>query len=125
SSIQIFSGAPSGRHPAACTTLPRVKTPASLLSRRRAFFFQAEDGIRDRNVTGVQTCALPILGRRLATESAELGADDGKVLCGNLGESRHLGETRSGEEAPSGAVDDSHLDDVVDRASGRDRVRSA
>src|SRR5699024_6852265 len=24
------------------------------------FFFQAEDGIRDRNVTGVQTCALPI-----------------------------------------------------------------
>src|SRR5699024_11463101 len=25
-----------------------------------AFFFQAEDGIRDRNVTGVQTCALPI-----------------------------------------------------------------
>src|SRR5699024_11474118 len=26
------------------------------------FFFQAEDGIRDRNVTGVQTCALPICG---------------------------------------------------------------
>src|SRR5699024_6509571 len=28
----------------------------------RVFFFQAEDGIRDRNVTGVQTCALPISG---------------------------------------------------------------
>src|SRR5437667_2964639 len=27
------------------------------------FFFQAEDGIRDRDVTGVQTCALPILAR--------------------------------------------------------------
>src|SRR5260221_1727319 len=26
----------------------------------RAFFFQAEDGIRDHCVTGVQTCALPI-----------------------------------------------------------------
>src|SRR5437868_7983966 len=26
----------------------------------QSFFFQAEDGIRDRNVTGVQTCALPI-----------------------------------------------------------------
>src|SRR5699024_11523443 len=26
----------------------------------RRIFFQAEDGIRDRNVTGVQTCALPI-----------------------------------------------------------------
>ena len=25
------------------------------------FFFQAEDGIRDWSVTGVQTCALPIL----------------------------------------------------------------
>src|SRR5207253_8300191 len=27
------------------------------------FFFQAEDGIRDGHVTGVQTCALPISGR--------------------------------------------------------------
>src|SRR5699024_7113933 len=27
------------------------------------FFLQAEDGIRDRNVTGVQTCALPILSK--------------------------------------------------------------
>src|SRR5438067_5946385 len=32
------------------------------------FFFQAEDGIRDRNVTGVQTCALPISGRQQALE---------------------------------------------------------
>src|SRR5207248_8167917 len=30
------------------------------------FFFQAEDGIRDRTVTGVQTCALPISRNRLA-----------------------------------------------------------
>src|SRR5439155_17298995 len=30
------------------------------------FFFQAEDGIRDGHVTGVQTCALPICsGHRL------------------------------------------------------------
>src|SRR3712207_8439727 len=29
------------------------------------FFFQAEDGIRDIGVTGVQTCALPIYGRGL------------------------------------------------------------
>src|SRR2546429_5926479 len=29
---------------------------------RLAFFFQAEDGIRDVAVTGVQTCALPISG---------------------------------------------------------------
>src|SRR5437879_12885763 len=39
----------------------------------RFFFFQAEDGIRDTSVTGVQTCALPIAGR---------GAADGEVLSG-------------------------------------------
>src|SRR2546426_12485684 len=33
------------------------------------FFFQAEDGIRDYKVTGVQTCALPISG-----EWEQLGA---------------------------------------------------
>src|SRR5688572_32581282 len=34
------------------------------------FFFQAEDGIRDLTVTGVQTCALPIF----ASLASELGA---------------------------------------------------
>src|SRR5207249_6477472 len=38
------------------------------------FFFQAEDGIRDRNVTGVQTCALPIF-HRVASASCR-GSDD-------------------------------------------------
>src|SRR3990167_985226 len=34
------------------------------------FFFQAEDGIRDLTVTGVQTCALPLLShRKIQTES--------------------------------------------------------
>src|SRR2546421_6648061 len=33
------------------------------------FFFQAEDGIRDLIVTGVQTCALPISSRRRHTRS--------------------------------------------------------
>src|SRR5436305_3901321 len=31
------------------------------------FFFQAEDGIRDADVTGVQTCALPISSRAPAS----------------------------------------------------------
>src|SRR5207245_6170996 len=34
------------------------------------FFLQAEDGIRDATVTGVQTCALPIY-RRTGTEGVE------------------------------------------------------
>src|SRR5215203_6944896 len=38
------------------------------------FFFQAEDGIRDIGVTGVQTCALPILERAPRVESASLAA---------------------------------------------------
>src|SRR5438552_4556554 len=38
------------------------------------FFFQAEDGIRDDLVTGVQTCALPIS----ETADAELGILSGK-----------------------------------------------
>src|SRR2546430_15986509 len=45
---------------------------ARLLCRRRRylFFFQAEDGIRDLTVTGVQTCALPILNQPWASDGA-------------------------------------------------------
>ena len=39
------------------------------------FFFQAEDGIRDRLVTGVQTCALPILVKHSALVSVIAVAD--------------------------------------------------
>src|SRR5256885_8562330 len=36
------------------------------------FFFQAEDGIRDYKVTGVQTCALPIYGlSRISTANQQ------------------------------------------------------
>src|SRR5205823_11548966 len=35
------------------------------------FFFQAEDGIRDKLVTGVQTCALPIFPNQPATEEEQ------------------------------------------------------
>src|SRR5256885_5053207 len=37
-----------------------IDESASEAAVARAFFFQAEDGIRDYKVTGVQTCALPI-----------------------------------------------------------------
>src|SRR5687768_18202920 len=36
------------------------------------FFFQAEDGIRDVAVTGVQTCALPILDHTTVGKGAHL-----------------------------------------------------
>src|SRR5699024_11553814 len=38
--------------------------------RLASLFFQAEDGIRGRNVTGVQTCALPIFPVGYLTESS-------------------------------------------------------
>src|SRR2546427_12965210 len=37
------------------------------------FFFQAEDGIRDLTVTGVQTCALPICGDLQGAATAVAG----------------------------------------------------
>src|SRR5688572_32679539 len=42
------------------------------------FFFQAEDGIRDLTVTGVQTCALPILNA-----AAGEVCDDGNRQAGD------------------------------------------
>src|SRR2546426_5858445 len=45
------------------------------------FFFQAEDGIRDYKVTGVQTCALPICPAR---QVLRLGEELERVLRGNV-----------------------------------------
>src|SRR5699024_11613665 len=42
-------------------------------SHARRFRFQADDGIRDRHVTGVQTCALPIFSH---------GSSGGELLMG-------------------------------------------
>src|SRR6267378_2755546 len=49
------------------------------------FFFQAEDGIRDLYVTGVQTCALPILvGGGCSGMSYELGWEDQAAADDNV-----------------------------------------
>src|SRR5699024_11987111 len=55
------------------------------------FFFQAEDGIRDRNVTGVQTCALPILDidasfEEKAYKYGVLDVDNGYELAWGISE---------------------------------------
>src|SRR2546429_7046901 len=66
------------------------------------FFFQAEDGIRDVAVTGVQTCALPISSRRILfkTRSAFLLSGDsqgtGSSIAGGcflFGYKRHASNT--------------------------------
>src|SRR2546425_5018365 len=44
------------------------------------FFFQAEDGIRDKLVTGVQTCALPISSDDAFIQLARLTDPDARAV---------------------------------------------
>src|SRR6266487_6899297 len=68
------------------------------------FFFQAEDGIRDGRVTGVQTCALPIYHREAAGHGGAAGGNrasraDGRLVIDRKsvveGKSGDLGGRRS------------------------------
>src|SRR5260221_10308240 len=69
------------------------------------FFFQAEDGIRDHCVTGVQTCALPISLTKVrhlryligssfhcSVELRECQDRDIKLTCHILESTRYLGD---------------------------------
>src|SRR5258706_12012955 len=88
------------------------------------FFFQAEDGIRDWSVTGVQTCALPISA---GTPPAVTPASRGRMPPGGRGyiRRRRARTHRAGRRAPrrsrpvicaaSGVVE-------IGRASCRERV---
>src|SRR5207245_4929987 len=74
------------------------------------FFFQAEDGIRDATVTGVQTCALPICepsngsagAWRAATHAgvARSGAGQASGLCARRSEERRVGKECRSRWAP-------------------------
>src|SRR5207245_6710494 len=63
------------------------------------FFFQAEDGIRDATVTGVQTCALPILERELAVLFPEKPVRRAELPVEH-GDNRERSAEQSGEEPP-------------------------
>src|SRR5204862_4257687 len=56
------------------------------------FFFQAEDGIRDLYVTGVQTCALPILANRpLLSRPFRTGDALSVLFCSDIMRTFHSG----------------------------------
>src|SRR5438093_7493302 len=55
---------------------PSCRRKAACLPRLPLFFFQAEDGIRDWSVTGVQTCALPISPFPAAFDRFHMGIQD-------------------------------------------------
>src|SRR6266581_5009361 len=64
------------------------------------FFFQAEDGIRDGRVTGVQTCALPIsLGEREKTALRLVPEQAWQIAIDGRGEVR---ERRAGDACGNG-----------------------
>src|SRR5207249_6229371 len=78
------------------------------------FFFQAEDGIRDRNVTGVQTCALPIWPVQVLDVAAEPPQEQHveDQVPGGAG----VVQEGVGQQAPDLAVQ--HLVDVEDEGVG-------
>src|SRR5260370_15148587 len=65
------------------------------------FFFQAEDGIRDSSVTGVQTCALPIF-----QASFPLLERRARAYSIHLASPSKLGMSRNASESPSLAAAD-------------------
>src|SRR5207249_4927691 len=74
------------------------------------FFFQAEDGIRDRNVTGVQTCALPIYPHNLIDFHSDCPGGEVRVKLADYPFAKAwvfeiIGAKRGAESgAPAGAV---------------------
>ena len=60
------------------------------------FFFQAEDGIRDYKVTGVQTCALPICIKSGALPQREMGSiKSGGAAAARIGKYKKWGRCRT------------------------------
>src|SRR3712207_8576659 len=76
------------------------------------FFFQAEDGIRDIGVTGVQTCALPIFGKTVLIQELinNLAQEHGglSAFCG-VGERSREGNDLWLEMKESGVIDKTML----------------
>src|SRR2546421_7752408 len=88
------------------------------------FFFQAEDGIRDLIVTGVQTCALPISGTVLNAEAARRCLDAGAHFLVSPGLNLQTVElaVREGKLIMAGALTPTEVITEIGRASCRERV---
>src|SRR5256885_10590988 len=102
----------------------RYRLPPFAASQASPFFFQAEDGIRDYKVTGVQTCALPIFqvrslatARRLSTAQAT-----DEVLTERVENTRRIADQLRVEYQKSRIAEAVEVGQVeIGRASGRER----
>src|SRR5437667_8986111 len=96
------------------------------------FFFQAEDGIRDRDVTGVQTCALPISYRSMKRRPDNAGGL-GKALMVRTVPATGRTERRLGTQYPLCSkrwsrwreLEARSSSEQIGRASCRERVEIA
>src|SRR5215510_15984160 len=72
-------------------------------NRLACFFFQADDGIRDGHVTGVQTCALPI--SRCSGSNAGFGSrlswSSSAMRCSRRSEERRVGKECRARGSPN------------------------
>src|SRR2546430_17533771 len=73
------------------------------------FFFQAEDGIRDLTVTGVQTCALPISMQRLVRAARVLPV----LLILGVGACQAFLDVNQNPNAPENAAVDVRLPALI------------
>src|SRR3712207_7908142 len=79
-------------------------SPSITSFRNVSFFFQAEDGIRDIGVTGVQTCALPILRLTEAVVSRELLLRELAAVVAQETGARSVLVAEAGEDGRHGVV---------------------
>src|SRR3989454_4076295 len=83
------------------------------------FFFQAEDGIRDYKVTGVQTCALPIFMRADGSEKRRVTSQPGASFAPYFMPDGKSLIYASNWENPTGRNFDLYLVDVQGRSEER------
>src|SRR2546430_8017837 len=86
------------------------------------FFFQAEDGIRDLTVTGVQTCALPICGQERNVRADERAWRKATALTGALVVQEKISPLFLAHHSAEAAPENVLLHGEIGRASCRERV---
>src|SRR2546430_3025663 len=90
--------------------------------RRYFFFFQAEDGIRDLTVTGVQTCALPISARTRLTGKQKVERRNERAIGLAMLPAKRSLNTSEGDTFNYPADHEPDLGSEIGRASCRERV---